>query len=277
MLTAIRNASGTRPGLFVPEVSFELLVKKQIAKLEEPSIRCADLVHEELENLVKVRAQNCNPLLKRFPALHKRITDTCLQIIKTQLPVTHHMIRQTVAIQLAYINTNHPDFIREVHGVNNPPEASCRVQESVTSLTGASWEDRTGRLQEAAHTHSHESLKPNNSLTNSQDRESHDSIVIEHLIKTYFNIVRKTVQDNVPKIIMHSMVNHVTENLQQLLVSQLYTPELIGDLLTESEEVTKFRKDIEERISCLRSAADILQSLKDPTGSREGLSRMLVL
>lgn len=286
MLTAIRNASGTRPGLFVPEVSFELLVKKQIAKLEEPSIRCADLVHEELENLVKVRAQNCNPLLKRFPALHKRIKDGCLEIIRVQLPITQHMIRQTVAIQLAYINTNHPDFLREVQGVQNPAgTSSCRMQESVTSL-GVSWEDqqesanRTGRLQEASRSQSHELLKPSNSLTkftNAQDRESHDSLVIEHLINTYFNIVRKTVQDSVPKIIMHSMVNHLTDNLQRLLVSQLYSPDLIKDLLTESEEVTKFRKEVEERISCLKMAADILQSLKDPEALREERSKILVL
>jgi len=30
ILTAIRNATGPRPALFVPEVSFELLVKRQI-------------------------------------------------------------------------------------------------------------------------------------------------------------------------------------------------------------------------------------------------------
>ena len=40
VLTAIRNATGPRPALFVPEVSFELLVKRQIRRLEEPSMRC---------------------------------------------------------------------------------------------------------------------------------------------------------------------------------------------------------------------------------------------
>jgi dynamin 1-like protein len=41
ILTAIRNANGPRPALFVPEVSFELLVKRQIRRLEEPSLRSA--------------------------------------------------------------------------------------------------------------------------------------------------------------------------------------------------------------------------------------------
>lgn len=33
--TAIYNANGTRPSLFVPEMSFDLLVRKQIARLEQ--------------------------------------------------------------------------------------------------------------------------------------------------------------------------------------------------------------------------------------------------
>ena len=33
-------ATGPRSTIFVPELSFELLLEKQIARLEEPSIRC---------------------------------------------------------------------------------------------------------------------------------------------------------------------------------------------------------------------------------------------
>ena len=37
--TAIYNANGTRPSLFVPEMSFDLLVRKQIARLEQPGLQ----------------------------------------------------------------------------------------------------------------------------------------------------------------------------------------------------------------------------------------------
>ncbi|KAL2091923.1 hypothetical protein ACEWY4_011721 [Coilia grayii] len=53
ILTAIRNATGPRPALFVPEVSFELLVKRQIKRLEEPSLRCVELVHEEMQRIIQ--------------------------------------------------------------------------------------------------------------------------------------------------------------------------------------------------------------------------------
>lgn len=51
-----RNANGPRPALFVPEVSFELLVKRQIRRLEEPSLRCVELIHEEMQRIIQVFA-----------------------------------------------------------------------------------------------------------------------------------------------------------------------------------------------------------------------------
>ncbi len=49
--TAIRNATGPKAALFVPQEAFELLVKGQISRLEEPSIQCVERVHEELQRI----------------------------------------------------------------------------------------------------------------------------------------------------------------------------------------------------------------------------------
>lgn len=35
------------------KVSFELLVKRQIRRLEEPSLRCVELVHEEMQRIIQ--------------------------------------------------------------------------------------------------------------------------------------------------------------------------------------------------------------------------------
>ena len=51
ILTAIRNATGPRPALFVPEVSFELLVKRQIRRLEEPSMRY-EIIIQNVTNFI---------------------------------------------------------------------------------------------------------------------------------------------------------------------------------------------------------------------------------
>ena len=51
--TAIRNSTGTRPSLFIPEVAFDLLIKPQIKKLEVPCLRCVELVFDEMLKIVK--------------------------------------------------------------------------------------------------------------------------------------------------------------------------------------------------------------------------------
>lgn len=41
-------------GLFTPDMAFEAIVKKQIARLKEPSLKCTDLVVNELSNVVRI-------------------------------------------------------------------------------------------------------------------------------------------------------------------------------------------------------------------------------
>jgi len=51
--TVIKNASGTRTSLFIPEAAFESLAKRQISLLEEPSMECLDHVYDELRKLLE--------------------------------------------------------------------------------------------------------------------------------------------------------------------------------------------------------------------------------
>jgi dynamin GTPase len=51
---AIRNIHGIRVGLFTPDMAFEAIVKKQISRLKEPSLKCVDLVVTELSNVVRI-------------------------------------------------------------------------------------------------------------------------------------------------------------------------------------------------------------------------------
>ena len=51
---AIKNIHGIRTGLFTPDMAFETIVKKQISKLQEPSLKCVDMVVSELTNVVRM-------------------------------------------------------------------------------------------------------------------------------------------------------------------------------------------------------------------------------
>eukprot|EP00499_Haloplacidia_sp_CaronLabIsolate_P010336 CAMPEP_0196770428 /NCGR_PEP_ID=MMETSP1104-20130614/1128_1 /TAXON_ID=33652 /ORGANISM="Cafeteria sp., Strain Caron Lab Isolate" /LENGTH=534 /DNA_ID=CAMNT_0042140541 /DNA_START=87 /DNA_END=1687 /DNA_ORIENTATION=+ len=106
--TAIRNATGPRASLFVPEISFEILVKRQIARLEQPGLQCADLVYDELHRLTNM----CESAeMQRFPELRERVVDTVHVMLRERLRPTQEMITNLIRVELAHINTSHPDFI----------------------------------------------------------------------------------------------------------------------------------------------------------------------
>lgn len=50
----------------------------------------------------------------RFPKLYERIVDVVTQLLRRRLPTTNSMVENLVAIELAYINTKHPDFYKEI-------------------------------------------------------------------------------------------------------------------------------------------------------------------
>ena len=81
---------------------------------------------------------------------------------------------------------------------------------------------------------------------------THETVLhLERLIKTYFYIVRKSIQDSVPKAIMHFLVNHVKDNLQSELVTHLYRPDQIDILLSESEHIAQRRKEAADMLKVL--------------------------
>merc|ERR1711981_665589 len=95
------------------------------------------------------------------------------------------------------------------------------------------------------------------------DREQRDCEVIERLIKSYFYIVRKSIQDAVPKAIMHFLVNYVKNNLQSELVSSLYKQEEIASLLSESEHIGQRRKEAAEMLDALQKASQIISEIRE--------------
>lgn len=88
--------------------AFELLVKKQIAKLEAPSLQCAELVFEELQQIVLMSEV---PEFRRFRKLREHIFGVVQGILRRHLEPTSKMIKDLIQIELSYINTSHPDFV----------------------------------------------------------------------------------------------------------------------------------------------------------------------
>lgn len=106
--TAIRNSTGPRPSLFVPELAFDLLVKPQIKLLEIPSQRCVELVYEEL---IKICHTCGSTELSRYPRLQGKLIEVVSDLLREQLGPCSTYVASLIDIQRAYINTNHPNFL----------------------------------------------------------------------------------------------------------------------------------------------------------------------
>ncbi|XP_015141172.1 dynamin-1-like protein isoform X5 [Gallus gallus] len=311
ILTAIRNATGPRPALFVPEVSFELLVKRQIKRLEEPSLRCVELVHEEMQRIIQHCSNYSTQELLRFPKLHDAIVEVVTCLLRRRLPVTNEMVHNLVAIELAYINTKHPDFADACGLMNNNIEdieyfeeteheqrrnrlarelpSSVPRDKAAAGAGDVTQESGTGnwrgmlKSSKAEEVSAEEKSKPAAALPASPQkghavnlldvpvpvarklsaREQRDCEVIERLIKSYFLIVRKNIQDSVPKAVMHFLVNHVKDTLQSELVGQLYKSLLLDDLLTESEDMAQRRKEAADMLKALQRASQIIAEIRE--------------
>uniref|UniRef100_A0A8C7UNN1 Dynamin-1-like protein n=1 Tax=Oncorhynchus mykiss TaxID=8022 RepID=A0A8C7UNN1_ONCMY len=242
VLTAIRNATGPRPALFVPEVSFELLVKRQVKRLEDPSLRCVELVHEEMQRIIQHCSNYSTQELLRFPKLHDAIVEVVTSLLRKRLPVTNEMVHNLVAIELAYINTKHPDFADACGLMNNNIEGMGGDRSMLQTSNPAS--PQRGHAVNLLDVPVPVSRKLSS-------REQRDCEVIERLIKSYFLIVRKNIQDSVPKAVMHFLVNHVKDSLQSELVGQLYKAGLLDDLLTESEDMAQRRNEAADMLKVM--------------------------
>jgi hypothetical protein len=91
------------------------------------------------------------------------------------------------------------------------------------------------------------------------------------LVNSYFDIVRKNVQDMVPKIVMNFMVNHVQKGLQKHLTQVLYREDSLDTLLREREDIAERRHQCQEAVRAIRKALKVLDSLKD--SSSGGISK----
>ncbi|KAJ1914739.1 Dynamin- GTPase protein [Tieghemiomyces parasiticus] len=333
--TAIRNSTGPRPSLFVPELAFELLVKPQIKCLEPPSQRCVQLAYEELMKI----GQHCGSKeLRKYPKLYAKLIEVVSDLLRERVAPTASYVESLISIQRSYINTNHPDFIggagalaelqrkaeaqrREVAADASRPlddpeisdtdsvgpvvgrgrlpghrgslsrprrpqsAASVRASLSHAPFSGAPPQgDKLlnyffgggtradalilpddakrpslplpSRMKEAAGDVPGALLDPEPTLGG--DRDQLETELIRSLITSYFGIVRKSTQDLVPKAIMHLLVNHTRDVLQNRLVETLYKDSLMEELLQEDEALIAERNKCESMLEVYRKAFAIV-------------------
>lgn len=333
--TAIHNATGPSSSLFVPEVPFQVLIRRQIARLLDPSLQCARLVYNEL---VKMSHIILVTELQRFPLLRKRIDEVVGKFLLEGLEPSQTMIGHIIDMEIDYINTSHPNFIggskavevalrhvrsyrmstpmpRPRDGVDSDAgQASERSSisraivvrsqangiindEGVRSVAdmgvngasgrtnGSNWvssffrgrenhnpvreisrsNDESEPVYQAGHASSVIHLRePPTMLRSSEMHSEQEAVglaVTKQLLGSYYAIVRKKIEDSVPKAIMHFLVNHTKRELHNVLIRKLYRDNLVEELLRETEGVTVKRKRAQETLRALQQASQTLDVL----------------
>ncbi|KAK6143660.1 hypothetical protein DH2020_024008 [Rehmannia glutinosa] len=315
---AIQNATGPKSALFVPEVPFEVLIRRQIARLLDPSLQCARFIYDEL---IKMSHRCMINEMQRFPVLRKRMDEVIGNFCE----------------KMDYINTSHPNFIggskaveialqqtkssriatiprqkeagdsdkapnserslksrailaRQVNGI--VPEQGVRPVADVektappVSNAGSSWGISSifGSHDNRTYVKENSTSKPFSDPVQSMeqgfsmihlrepptvlrpsethsDQETIEIAVTKLLLRSYYDIVRKNIEDSIPKAIMHFLVNHTKRELHNVFIKKLYRDNLFEEMLQEPDEVAMKRKRTRETLRVLQQAFRTLDEL----------------
>lgn len=243
ILTAARNAAGVRTAICVPDV-FELLVTSQIKRLKDPSLRCVELVHEEMGRFGRHCGDEVQLELLRFPRLREKIEEILTNLLNNRLPVTREAVENLVGYGSAFIDTEHPrlreSYYPDYTDTSRASGTSKNNQSTIVNGTSSQGGDEINLRHE---------------------RELKECEAIARKIHAYFNIVREEVKVFVPRAIMHCMVNHVKYNLQSALIKAIYHQEMFDELLSESDDIARRRKETADMLSALKKAGDIINAI----------------
>ncbi|KAI9348288.1 Dynamin central region-domain-containing protein [Zopfochytrium polystomum] len=280
--TILYNSSGSSPALFVGTAAFEVLVKQQIKRLEDPSLKCVSMIYDELVRILNKLLTK--PTFRRFPELRERFYNVVISFFKKSLVPTNKLVSDLISAEATYVNTGHPDFLsgHKAHAiiaerVNNsklsnmlpqdpkaknapPPPKDPQLDliaqnQDNSGFFGSFFKQKKkpGVLESPPAV-----LKASGTLS---EREYMETEVIKLLLLSYFSIVKRTIADFVPKAIMFNLVNHSKEELQRELLAELYKKEVFEDALKESDTTVQRRKEVKHMITALQKADEIIAAV----------------
>lgn len=107
---SVRNVCGLSHSLIISDKAFEVLVKKEIEKLKDPSFQCLNQVFHELRAITtKIKIPEFDVLDNARNAILRIMSDI---LTRCNHP-TSGMLTNIFRIETGYINTKHPEFIHQ--------------------------------------------------------------------------------------------------------------------------------------------------------------------
>lgn len=276
--TIMYNSSGSAPSLFVGTEAFEVLVKQQIRRFEEPSLRLVSLVFDELVRMLKQIISQTK--YARYPALREAISNQFIEFLKEAIVSTNEFVVDIISSEQTYINTAHPDLLKGSQAMAMVEEKLHPRQPALDPKTGKpiqgqqpaaktpAPEEKSGffggffstknKKKLAALESPPPVLKATGQMT---ERETLETEVIKLLISSYFSIVKRTVADIIPKALMLKLIVKSKKDIQKVLLEKLYGNQDINELTKENDITIQRRKECKKMVEILRHASDIVSSV----------------
>ncbi|ODV82830.1 hypothetical protein CANARDRAFT_30549 [[Candida] arabinofermentans NRRL YB-2248] len=287
--TIMYNSSGSAPSLFVGTQAFEVLVKQQIHRFEEPSLRCITLVFDELVRILSQILQQ--PEYSRYPGLKEKISQIFIQFLRDCVYPTNTFVTDVIKSEETYINTAHPDLLKGSQAVSMVQEKLHPKPIQVDPKTGKPLSAQQQQQQAAAASAASAAALPDDDKSGSffggffasknkkrlvameappnvlkasgtmTDRETQETEVIKLLIMSYFNIVKKTIADLIPKAVMLKLITMSKIEIQKVLLEKLYGDKDLESLVKENELTTARRKECVKMVQVLKHASEIVSTV----------------
>ncbi|KAF4386276.1 hypothetical protein G4B88_003493 [Cannabis sativa] len=266
----IQNAAGARNALIVPEAPFEVLVRAQIARLLDPSLQCVRYVHDELMKMDWINYLHPNFLSGRKAvklALEQlRSQQESRSSVNNEKPTSSggNTSTRTWGIpSMSSVNSSPRTWgIPSMFGTRGGSSEGKPVSNTTVDEPNGCSNQMPCTIQL---TEPPSILRP----LEATESETVEICVTKSLIQSYYDIVRKNIQDLVPKAIMHFLVNHTKRKLQSTFTQKLYSGDLFEELLIEDDEVVSKRKCNQELFLVLQEAIEMLEEVESDvsTGS----------
>ncbi|KIS69273.1 putative dynamin-like GTPase VPS1 [Mycosarcoma maydis] len=255
--TILYNSSGSSPALFVGTTAFEVIVKQQIKRLEDPALRCCSLVYDELVRiLAQLLAKNAS--FRRFPALRERFNTVVIHFFKKCM-APHHQARLELCRRTSVYLTKKVN----PHAVNNDKDLDVSLKND-SGFFGSFFQKGSQQNTQAVKAKKALMEAPPPSLKASgqfSQREQLETEVVKLLIQSYFNVVKVETISMVPKCIMLNLVTQSKEQMQKELLQEIYRPDVLEELMKESDHVVARRKECVKMISALETASEIIATV----------------
>ncbi|KAK6805510.1 hypothetical protein RDI58_003295 [Solanum bulbocastanum] len=277
--TAIQNATGAKSALFVPEMDY--------INTSHPNFIGGTKAHEmALQQVKSSRIAAPNPRqkdgvdLEKAPTSERSLKSRAILARSVGGFVPDQVVRPAPEVEKTTASGSNVGSSWGISSIFGGSDNRASVKDNFINKPFSDTALSMDHAFSMIHLREPPSvLRP--SETHSE-QETIEIAITKLLLRSYYDIVRKNIEDSVPKAIMHFLgnsgtvwssanssvanfylgkVNHTKRDLHNVFIKKLYRENLLEEMLQEPDEIAMKRKRTRETLRVLQQAFKTLEEL----------------